>query len=1324
SAALTRLARAQGGTLFMVLLAGFAALLSRWTGQEDIAVGSTIANRNRAEIEGLIGFFVNSLVLRTDCAADPDFVQLLDRVRKLSLAAFAHQDLPFEKLVEEFAVERDPSRTPLFQVLFALQNASFTALSIPGLTFSPIETQGTTAKLDLTLSVAEAPEGLYASWEYNRDLFDTATVARMAGHLEVLLGGVLAAPDRRLSELPLLSTGELSQLLREWNDTEVPCPQLPLVHELFAAHAQRRPGAAALTWSGGCLTYGELDRRAGRLARHLRSLGVGPEVLVALCTERTSPERVVGIVAVLKAGGAYVSLDPAYPQERLAFLLADSRAPVVLTQERLAGLLPASPAAVIHLDGDPGAFGPEAEDALPDSGVAPDNLAYVVYTSGSTGRPKGVEIPHSGLMNLVRWHQTLYRVGPEDRGTQVASPAFDASIWELWPYLAAGASLHIPDDETRLSSSGMLRWWTQEGITLAYLMTPLAEGVLEEEIPPSLDLVVRALIIGGDRLRRGPRPEAGFRLMNHYGPAEYTVTSTVVEVPPEGERRGIPTIGRPIDNTRIHVLDRDFNPVPIGVLGELFVAGIGLARGYLGRPDLTAEKFVPDPFAGPEKPGARIYRTGDLVRYLPDGDIDFQGRLDHQVKLRGLRIELGEIEARLAQHPQVREATVLVREDRPGDRRLVAYWVPADEPPADDELRDFLRERLPAYMVPAAFIVLPALPLTPNGKVDRKALPAPERQSTEETWRAPRTQVEEILAGIWAELLGLERVGTADSFFELGGHSLLATQVMSRLRSAFDVEIPLRDVFEAPILSDFAARIETLRRTGAVPSAPPLVPAPRGGPLPLSFAQRRLWFIDQLEPGSPLYNIPVALRVEGPLHPGVLELCLGEIVRRHEALRTTFALIGDEPAQVIAPSRSVALPVIDLQAVPDPARTAELERLAREEGEIPFNLARGPLLRVTLLPLEPGASALLLTLHHVISDGWSMRVLIRDLVELYRTAGRPSPLPELPVQVADHAVWQRAWLRGDVLAAQLADWRRRLTGAPTVLELPTDRPRPAVTSQRGRRVYRLLPGALAERLRELGRHEGATLFMTLLAAFDVLLAQRSGRRDLLVGTPIAGRSHPEVEELIGCFVNLLPLRAEMSGDPSFRELLQQVRATTLEASLHQDLPFEALVDELGLERGLAHHPLVQVAFTFDEPRLETLEVPGMAVHPLRSEGGETRAQFDLTLNAWLREEGLGTSLTYSTDLFRPASAERLLDDFEVVLRQVAEQPALRLSELIDELTRVDRERRTASQEEMGSVRAEKFKRLRRRGVPAPSGEPTLAGTHAASGARQEAEHGE
>jgi len=808
---LEALARREGTTLFMVLLAGFQALLARHSGQDDLAVGSPVAGRNRVEIEGMIGLFVNTLVLRGDLsensAGGPSFRGLLGRVRETVLAACLHQDLPFERLVEELAPERSLARAPLFQVMLAFEKAAAGRLEIRGLRLEPVSGMGmgmeTMARFDLSLSLGEQDGQVAGALEYATDLFDATTVARLAGHLEILLAGVPADPGRRLSELTLLSAAERVQLLQEWNDTAAPCTPLLLVHDLFAIQARLRPQATALAWEGGCLTYGDLDRRSSRLAQCLRSLGVGPEVPVALCMERTCPERVVGIIAVLKAGGAYVSLDPAYPPERLAFQLADCRARVVLTRQRCAELL----------------SGNAAEESLPpssDTGVTPGNLAYVVYTSGSTGKPKGVEVPHGGLLSLVRWHQALYGVGPEDRGTQVASPAFDASIWELWPYLAAGASLHIPDEETRLSAPGMLRWWQEEGITLAYLMTPLAEGVLEQEIPPSMRLGVRALIIGGDRLRRGPRPEAGFRLMNHYGPAEYAVVSTVVEVPPEGERRRSPSIGRPIDNTRIHVLDRQLEPVPIGVLGELFVAGAGIARGYLGRPDLTAERFVPDPFAGPAEPGARIYRTGDLVRHLPDGEIDFQGRLDHQVKLRGQRIELGEIEAVLVSLAGVREAAVVVREERsatgPGERRLVAY-VAVDVENVETaalcrSFREQLGERLPAYMVPAAFVVLAALPLTPNGKVDRKALPAPDQPGSEESYVAPRTPVEELLAGLWSDVLGRERVGAADDFFLLGGHSLLAVRLMARIDHVFGVKLPLSALFAAPTVEHLAAAIQ------------------------------------------------------------------------------------------------------------------------------------------------------------------------------------------------------------------------------------------------------------------------------------------------------------------------------------------------------------------------------------------------------------------------------------------------------------------------------------------------------------------------------------
>ncbi|HEV7519213.1 MAG TPA: amino acid adenylation domain-containing protein, partial [Thermoanaerobaculia bacterium] len=922
-----------------------------------------------------------------------------------------------------------------------------------------------------------------------------------------LLAGAAGEPRQRLSQLPLLSGPERAQIFGEWNDTAKVCPQMPLVHELFAMHAHRRPQATAVASPFGRLSYGELERRANRLAHHLRGRGIGPERLVAICTERTL-DRVVGIVAVLKAGGAYVSLDPGYPPERLAFLVADAGAPVLLTEERFVARLPECAAEVFCLDADWGAVEGD-EEVGPASGVGPENLAYVVYTSGSTGKPKGVEIPHAGLMNLVRWHQDLYGVSPEDRWTQIASPAFDASIWELWPYLAAGASVHIPDEETRLSPAGMVRWWSAEGITLAYLMTPLAEGVLEEEIPPLLDLQVRALIIGGDRLHRGPDPGVGFRLMNHYGPAEYTVTSTVVEVPPLGEESGIPTIGRPVDNTEIYILDARQQPIPIGVPGELYVAGLGLARGYLRRPDLTAAKFVPDPWS-PE-PGARMYRTADLVRYLPDGDMDFLGRLDHQVKLRGLRIELGEIESVLGQHPGVREAAVLAREDRPGDKRLVGYVTPAAEPgPTPAELHGFLAERLPGYMVPAAWVLLGKLPLTANGKVDRRALPAPQGTGSEEAgYLAPHGPVEEVLAGIWEEVLRRERVSVEDDFFALGGHSLLATQVTSRVRRTLGVELPLKVLFESPTVASLAIRIERLRRGGDLAQAPPLARVSSRGDLPLSFAQERLWFIDQLEPGSAQYNIPAALQLVGPLRPAALAWALGQVERRHEALRTTFAELADTPVQVVGPPREpFPLPGIDLAGLGEAAREEQVAHLAGGEAVRPVDLGWGPLWRTALLHLSPERHVLLLTLHHIVSDGWSVGVLAQEVAELYGAAveGRPSRLPELPIQYKDYASWQRGWLQGEVLAEGLTYWQRRLAGAPPVLELPTDRPRPAVRTSRGAERPLAVPGRLGEVLVAYSRREAATLAATLMAAFAALLSRYSGQRDLSLGTPVAGRN--------------------------------------------------------------------------------------------------------------------------------------------------------------------------------------------------------------------------
>ncbi len=830
------LGRAEGATLYMVLLAAYQVLLARHSGQEDLAVGSPVAGRNRVEVEGLIGFFVNTLVMRGDLTGGPTFRELLGRMRETALATHAHQDVPFEKLVEELVADRSLAHSPLVQVVFGLQNAPTGSLEIPDLRLRPVSQEVMASKFDLTVHLEAHDGGLSGLVEYATALFDAGTVDRLVAGFERLLAAAVAKPELRVADLPLLSVGERHQVLTEWNDTGGEETWEGPATFLVERWCRELPDAPAVVDAEGrALTYGELAERSGRLAGFLRAQGVGPESIVAVLMER-SAELLVAQLGVLKAGAAYLSLDPAHPAERLAFMLEETAAPVVLTQESL------------HRDREEIA----RCAPLPPRMVEPDHLAYVIYTSGSTGRPKGVQIPHRGLLNLVRWDLRAYGTGPGDHRTQVASLGFDASVWEIWSCLASGATLHLPAEELRLDPPRLAGWMAERGVTAAFLPTPLAEALLAAGGPriPSL----RRLMVGGDRLRLLPEPGCGFTLGNLYGPAETSVVATA------GESL---TLGRPIDGLRVHLLDRSMQPVPAGVAGELWVGGPALARGYLGDSARTAERFVPDPWGS----GERLYRTGDLCRYRRDGEIEFLGRVDHQVKIRGQRIELGEIEAVLAALPGVREAVAVVREDR-----LVAYVTGEVDV---EVLRMALRERLPDYMVPAAFVTLEALPINPNGKVDRKALPAPEPRSAAETYRAPRTPVEEVVAGIWAELLGLDRVGLDGNFFALGGHSLLAAQVTSRLRRAFGVELPVRDLFEAPTVEDLAARVEAARRTGAEPKVPPLLPVPRQAALPLSFAQQRLWFIDQLEPGSPLYNMPLALRVEGPLQPAVLAVLPG-----------------------------------------------------------------------------------------------------------------------------------------------------------------------------------------------------------------------------------------------------------------------------------------------------------------------------------------------------------------------------------------------------------------------------------------------------------------
>ena len=1256
SAQLNALSRQEAATPFMTLLAGFQALLSRWSGQEDIVVGTPIANRNRTEIEELIGLFANTLVLRTDVSGNPSFRALLGRVKEVALGGYAHQDMPFEKLVEEVRPERSLSHNPLFQVMFSLQNATRRDFELPGLKLK-LQGSGTgTAKFDISLFMVERHEGFRGRVEYNTDLFDDATIDGLLGHFQVLLEGALANPDQPVSELPLLTEAERERLLVEWNDTQAEHARTQCLHQLFEAQVERTPHAVAGCFDQQSLTYGELNVRANQLASYLRKCGVGPEVRVGIFLER-SLDMLVALLGTLKAGGAYVPLDPAHPKERIRSVLEDAKVPLVLSEQALADSLPAHSGKMILLDDERESIAQESTENSADHFSA-HNLAYVLYTSGSTGKPKGVQIEHRNLVNFLASMQKKPGLGAQDTLLAVTTLSFDIAGLELYLPLVTGGKVVLASREEATDAAKLLSLLHSTQPTIMQATPATWRMLLQAGWTGAPSMKV---LCGGEALPADLAEELlshCAELWNMYGPTETTIWSSIYKVEP-GLTNTAP-IGRPIDNTSFYILDAGQQPVPVGVAGELYIGGEGVARGYWQRPELTREKFIADSFR--HRADARLYRTGDLARYLPDGNVQFLGRSDFQVKVRGFRIELGEIETILAQHPAVQQAVVVAREDTAADKRLVAYVIPVvGQDCSASELRTHIKHELPEYMVPSAFVRLKKFPLTPNGKVDRKNLPAPEYAPSEVggEYVGPRTTVEEVIAGIWAEVLKMDRVGMADNFFELGGHSLLATQVVSRVRLALQVELPLRALFEAPTVPGLAQRVELLQRREQGLDAPPLKPIGRDQALPLSFAQQRLWFLDQLEPDNPLYNVPHVVRMTGALNTAMLEKSLNEIVRRHEALRTSFQTVDGEPVQVMAPRLALPLAITDLGSIEEGEREFEARKLAAEEIKRPFNLRTGPLLRASLLKLSDQEHVLVLNTHHIVSDRWSLGVLSQELAALYEAfvEGKPSPLQELPIQYADYAAWQRQFLSGEVLEKQLAYWKQQLRGAPPVLEIPTDRPRPPKESFRGDIKAIPISSVVTERLKELSRGEGVTLFMTLLAAWQVLLSRYSGQEDIVVGIPIANRNRSEIEGLIGFFANTLALRGDLSGNPSFRELLTRVREVALSAYAHQDLPFEKLVEELRPERSLSHNPLFQVLFALQNTPALDQQIPGLKLRGVGAKVGT--AKCDLALFMAEGPQGLMGRLEYNTDIFDASTIDRLANHFQILLQGIvadAEQP--------------------------------------------------------------------
>jgi amino acid adenylation domain-containing protein len=1256
-------------TPFMTLLAAFQVLLYRYTGQEDVAVGSPIANRRRPELEGLIGFFVNTLVLRADLSGNPSFSDFLLQVRDTCVGGDANQDLPFEKLVQELQPERDQSRNPLFQVMFVLQNATRPFTGIPGLRIEPVEVATTRSPFDLSLFLRQR-EGKYIGYiEYSTDLFDRDRIERMAGHYRTLLEAIVSDTDQPVATLPILTQDEHNNILFEWNDTAADYAKDKCIHHLFEEQVERTPDAIALEFEEQQITYRELNRRANQLAHYLITLGIGPEKLVGICAER-SIEMVVGLLGILKAGGAYVPLDPAYPKQRLRFMLEDSQVSVLLTQERFiedrqwrmddGDSRPSifrPRLQIVCLDRDwPDVEQQSSKNPLPN--IQSHNLAYVIYTSGSTGKPKGVQIEHRSEVNCLIAIGKQIELMPEDKWLAVTTISFDIAALELFLPLITGAKLVLANAEESGDATRLI----------ARLETSRADVM--QATPSMWQLLFDAgwqrparltILSGGEALPRRLADrflDSTDSVWNLYGPTESTIWSTMVRITAD---ENTVSIGRPVHNTQIYILDAHLQPLPIGIPGELYIGGDGLARGYLNRPELTAEKFIRNPFS--HDPNSRLYRTGDLARYRADGCIEFLGRNDNQVKIRGNRIELGEIENVLDQHPSIKKAVVVARVRASSEgNELAAYVVAGHEPaPTVGELRLLLQGKLPQFMIPSVFVFLEALPLTANGKLDRDALPPPdgERPLLDQGFVEPRTEIEELVAQLWREVLQRNKIGIHDNFFDLGGHSLLALRALTGIQKIVSKSISIRDFFAMPTIATLAEKIarDIPNDTTNLPS---IVRVHRKGPFPLSLAQKHVWELDQLFPGTLFLNMPYLYRLVGPLDLETLKRSLQEIVTRHEALRMLFKEQKGRPVQIIGAIPEVHIPIEDLRHLPTAEKEKEYIRVSNEDAELPFDLEKGPPFRVKLLRLTDNDHALLLTVHHIVCDHWSMRVFRRELLSIYQAFlhGQPSPLAEVPAQLVDYVSWQLNISRRGLLKAHSDYWTKQLADCQSMLEFCKD------GKQRNHFgfVFKSEPietgGMPFSALKACGRNEGCSTFMLYLAVISVVLYAATGQSDIRIGTTVANRGRTETDGLIANCLNVVVLRVKISPTLTFLDLLKQIKDTTLNALAHQELPFGQLAATLGKTApGGKRFPLFQVMLVYQNRTVDPVRHSGLTFASWdgkyrRKDIGIALTPVELIFD--LRE--LSTTLTgavnYNTALFDHITVSRLIESFYEVVERV------------------------------------------------------------------------